>query len=142
MGDMRSEKVRSLFNESAYVKEKCALPATILNKLFGDEATIAEDGSFNGYSPGTKDVMLDTDGKPASFENWIARQVSSHLEGKTMLKGSPIAAPGGTGQTAPGGSANPWAKGAENYTEQNKLIASNPELAKLMAATAGAKLPF
>ena len=140
MEEMRSEKVKTMFNESAFIKDKCAYPPSILYKILGDEATIDDDGNFVGYLPGTKDPMVDTDGRNVSFDAWASKQVSAHAEGKHMLKGSTVTAPGGSSQKAGSHMINPWAKDTISITEQHRIVMENPDLAKQLASQAGLTL--
>jgi hypothetical protein len=137
---IQRERVRAMFNESPYIKEKCGYPPSILFELFGKYGGFDENGVFNGRLQGAEDIVRDTNGAAATFENWIFKAIESHPEGKNMLKGSDISMPGsGPSKRGPSG-ANPWKKESYNVSEQQRIATVNLELAKQMAAQAGVKL--
>jgi hypothetical protein len=134
------EKIRGMFNESAYIKDKCALAPSILFELFSGKAKVNEEGNFAGLDPSTNEVALGTDGKPISFDAWIFKAIEAHPNGKELLKGSPHSGAGGNPLDGKPGGSNPWAKETYNVTEQHALYGKNPELAKQMAKAAGVNL--
>ena len=135
--EIHGQRIKAMFNESAYVKEQCALPAAVLYGLFGGKAAIGEDGGFRGLDPETNDPLLATDGKPASFDHWIHRMIAAYPEGKSLLRGAAHSTPGGAPRSAAPGGNNPWRKETWNVTKQYELMRSNFELAKQMAREAG-----
>ena len=139
---IQRERVRAMFNESPYIKEKCGYQPSILFELFGKLGGIDESGAFAGRLPGVDDIMRDTNGSHATFDNWIFKVIEAHPEGKNMLKGADINTPGGDPQRRGSAPANPWKKETFNITEQQRIAVSNPEMAKQMAQQAGITLTF
>ena len=135
--EIHGQRIKSMFGESAYVKEQCALPAAVLYGLFGGKASIGEDGGFRGLDPETNDPLLATDGKPASFDHCILSMIAAYPECKSLLRGAIHSAPGGAPRSAGPGGNNPWRKETWNVTKQYELMRSNFELAKQMAREAG-----
>ena len=137
------ERIRTMFNDSAYVKEKCALPPSVLFELFGGKAGLDDDGVFNGFDPSQpKEVLLGSDGKPSSFDHWLHKIIEAHPDSKTMLKGTDFNNPGGTPRSSTGHGKNPWAKESFNITEQHALISKDAELARSLARSAGINPKF
>jgi hypothetical protein len=136
------EKIRSMFNESGFIKEKCALAAPLLFELFSGKASVNDEGAFAGLDPSTNEVMLETDGKPASFDAWLFKVIDAHPNGKELLKGTQSLGAGGSPISGRKGADNPWMKDSYNLTEQNRLSVVNPELARSMAKAAGVTLNF
>jgi hypothetical protein len=134
------EKIRSMFNESAFIKEKCVLPAALLFDLFSGKAKINEEGAFAGLDPVTNEIAVGTDGKPLTLDNWLYSVIEAHPEGKNLLKGSTHSGPGGSSMAKGDIMANPWAADSYNITQQHILTQKNPELAKKMASQHGVNL--
>jgi hypothetical protein len=133
----RGERVKQMFNESAFIKDKCNLPPSLMCDLFGKKADVDETGAFIGLdTDGEK--MLGIDGKPANFEAWISRLVDVHPNGKThFLRGSPNGGAGGGGGAGGNVTANPWLATNFNVTQQNILAKENPALAATYMKAAG-----
>ena len=142
-GDMSRERIRSMFNDSAYVKEKCALTPAILFDLFNGKATLGEDGKFNGFDPGQPgEVLLGSDGNPASFDHWLHKIIEAHPDSKTMLRGTDFNNPAGTPKSGAPGYKNPWAKDSFSVTEQHVQIGKDVEAARNLARAAGVNPSF
>lgn len=95
------------------------------------------DPDYLIYKQGGLDKFtFDKEGKPVGVDDVL----KSYKEDKTMahlFKQESRYEPHGGGS---GGAVNPFAKETFNMTEQGKLLKSNPEQARALAAAAGVKI--
>lgn len=87
---------------------------------------------------GKEELRYGKDGKVLTFETWLDQLATSAPH---LFEASAGSGASGKGGGAPGTQANPWKKESFNLTRQGEIARNNPELAKKLAAEAGAKSP-
>lgn len=85
---------------------------------------------------GIEKFTFDKEGKPVGIDDALKPYKEDKAMAHLFKQESRYEPHGGGG----GGAVNPFAKGTFNMTEQGKLLRSNPEQAKALAAAAGVKI--
>lgn len=103
------------------------------------EATMNDDGEVVVTVKGPNGEALDSKGKPFTLKGLVA-EFKGNADFAGAFKANP-ANGGGTqrGSKTVGGGNNPFAEATKNLTEQMRLIKTQPELARALAAEAGVK---
>lgn len=81
-------------------------------------------------------AIKDAEGQPLTVDVWLSELIQENPF--IALSSSGGGASGGI--RSPGGSTNPFDKKNPNYTEQSKLVKSDPQRAQALAAQAGVEL--
>jgi hypothetical protein len=125
------------FTRSKYIEEKVAVPADVVEAMFGKNFKV-EDGKLVGYdAAGGKIYSRSKPGEVADFEEAIEYLIGAYPRKEHILKGT-----GGSGGGSEHGGAgtagkNPWKKDQLNLTEQDRIQAKDPALASRLKAEAG-----
>lgn len=137
---MKSMAKENAANNLPYM-QKIALKDTV-RSLYVNSLDVDENGVV---------FVKDENGQPRFNENGdrmtpnegLMAFVSSHPEGAGWLSGSDKSGGGATPYSAGGsqGAKNPFKKETWNATEQMKLVAENPALAKSLMQSAGYPVP-
>jgi Skp family chaperone for outer membrane proteins len=107
-------------------------------------ADVTEDGDVRlNVLNANGSPMLTSDGQTATLKDLLA-EFRSHSDYARAFEPNKS---GGSGavvnpEGVPQGQNNPWNPATRNLTEQSKLVTSNPQMAKLMAAQYGVDLKF
>lgn len=119
-GQLYSEKVGSAFSNSAFIKDKIAVPADMLRDSFGKYFKI-EDGEIVAYeSDGKTKVYSRKDhGTPAKFEEALEIIVDRYPNKDHLLKGT--------------GSGSGGRQGNGSTQQQNEQLAKLPAADRLNA---------
>jgi hypothetical protein len=135
------EKLRRMFQDSAYARDKCNASPGILYALFRDRCGFDESGAFEGRdSEGNR--FYGPEGAVGKFDEWLPEAVKAHPDANAyLLKGAAASGAGGAPSSGNGRTVNPFRKETYNVTRQQTLAAEDPELAKSLAKEAGLDLP-
>jgi len=77
------------FSESAFIREKSVIPASIARKEFGSYVDIVDGAAVVYDKPrgaAERTPIVGADGKPKSFEDGIAALYAAHPEGAGLIK--------------------------------------------------------
>jgi hypothetical protein len=115
------------FSESAFIREKSLIPASIARKEFGTHVDIVDGVAVVYDKPrgaSERTPIVGADGKPKSFEDGIAALYAAHPEAKAMVRA----------QGKPGAGSQNADLGGKKPEDESKTI--SPGVARIAAGLA------
>lgn len=88
-GTLVEMTVGRAFSESAFIREKSVIPASIARQTFGNHVDLVDGKPVVFDKPrgaAERTPLVGADGKPKSFEDGIAALYASHPDGATLVK--------------------------------------------------------
>jgi len=137
---LRQEKIGGRFARSKFIEDKVAIPADLVEAKFGAHFDLVDGEPVGYYDADHKQPIFSSanPGKHADVDEALEKLIDAYPRKGDILKGSGHNGTGsGPGAEGAGGK-NPWKQGPTfNLSEQDKLEATNPQLAQRMKAEAG-----
>lgn len=112
------------FSESAFIREKSLIPASIARKEFGSHVDIVDGAAVVYDKPrgaAERTPLVGADGKPKSFEDGIAALYAAHPEAAAMIRAQ--GKPGAGSQNADLGGKQPDDKSKDVGTGAARIAA-------------------
>lgn len=112
------------FSESAFIREKSLIPASIARKEFGAHVDIVDGAAVVYDKPrgaAERTPLVNADGKPKSFEDGIAALYAAHPEAAAMIRAQ--GKPGAGSQNADLGGKKPDDKSKEIGSGVSRIAA-------------------
>lgn len=90
------ERVGTTFSNSKFITDKLAVPAPMVQKIFGDNFRI-EDGKVVGYMNGQIVYSRESHGDPAGFDEALSQMIDAYPFRDSLVRGSGGGSGGGRG---------------------------------------------
>lgn len=141
----KDRQIEAAFNESAYASEHGHIPLDFWLARYRGNCVFEDIGGARRMvvkdDDGNVIMSEKTPGVPAKLDEGLAALCASRPKtGDIKLNPAPLGGSGALPTQRYGAAQNPWKAGQENKTQQHRIMAEDPALARRLAAEAGAGL--